>query len=152
MPRQVKQNFDAFFQLLEQDKIDAAFATLPNFFGIKPAAKLLRKRIKNLYGRQEPKSMTPEIVRNYFEQYGGLNAWKQRKTMIRPIQNKDIESDLYRGVCKVCLAQYIQIVFRPCQHACVCVACEAKMEKAHGNDKKCPVCKQVYTCADKIYT
>lgn len=45
----------------------------------------------------------------------------------------------YLIMCKTCLKKYVQIIFIPCHHACVCEDCYDKMPVP----KICPICDTI---------
>lgn len=61
----------------------------------------------------------------------------------------EINDKLYRlQCCKVCLVNQATVVFLPCRHNCMCLACSDKY--AHEDHPNCPVCRTPWT--DKLPT
>lgn len=51
--------------------------------------------------------------------------------------------------CCICLDQYSSIVLFPCNHLCLCSECCNLVLK---DKKKCPLCRQVISTTQIIYT
>ena len=77
-----------------------------------------------------------------------------------PRQKREAEDDsvTYATLCKVCFVQPISRVLRPCNHACLCAACEDKMRRTQDQSTiqarfgriRCPICRTSARNSDDI--
>ena len=72
-------------------------------------------------------------------------------------QTEAIQGDTRDSIlmCKVCFAKHISRVLRPCNHACMCEACEAKLRSSsasasHSRRIKCPMCRTLCHRSEEI--
>lgn len=75
-------------------------------------------------------------------------AAQQRKTEVCEVLNKAKEP---AALCVVCLTNTRCTLFMPCKHLAACGDCDEKLEKLHGQNLKCPACKDPVTEKIRVF-
>jgi len=93
----------------------------------------LNKRLHNM------KTTATSKAKEWNQMKRTLQQWEQREQCLSSREGTGVDV-----LCVVCMDIPADVVFEPCRHACVCVACSARLNK-------CPKCRAGITRRDKVF-
>lgn len=143
-----------FEELLVSDSFQPIFHIMDALYGLQNERSIKEKqyeRIPNEEDESVPNLALQELIvsKNICDMNCDCNTCQKNNNIIEEnlkvqINVRELET---RITCVICRCNVRNVIFNPCNHLATCITCS----KNPLLDKKCPLCRKVYTYSARVF-